>query len=74
MAIKKKLLTYSATHTHRHGTDTYFFQTDKVIGTLSKKDREKLIKAFNIDFEENRIDEYIEVDVITKKTIKLIEL
>lgn len=63
-------------HSHRHGTDTYIFKSK----TYSEKKHEEFvdlaIKAFDIDFEENRIDEDIELQVVATSTkeIKSIEV
>lgn len=66
---------YMLVHHHRFGESVYQFTSNKKIKKTDNEYIKKIISYLEIDFEENREDEYIELDVCSNPyNIKHIEL
>lgn len=64
--------TYIAIHHHRHGIETYLFQTPNEIGDGKFPNEKELTAAFQIDFEPDR-DEYIDIESVNLREIATIQ-
>lgn len=61
-------------HTHRYGTDYYQFKSETYTQDKVEEFLPLVIKQFNIEYEEDRDDENLELTIIDESDIPTIEI